>query len=294
MLMESRIRQAKIEFWTTIESNKSELGGTKMMRSQTGFEIFIFGIVFLMVSWEVLAGPIPEPTPGLPDDESIAYQPRTTPTIDGDLSDWEKAAFKAIDKKEDLLRGDWGGTKDLSYRWSCMWDDTTFYFAAAMWDDILTEPADANQPWLGDCLFLYIDANVDGVIDNKPSFFLMKGKPAVVKDWSRGGQDLKDVEIAIVMESKLGKGGRIYEVAFPYNAMQNMKPKEGDHFRMMPGHDEGSAPVAPGGEAGLFMDWGGLNPDEAGNLKKVTFGKEIRNWAVSPSGKLTTIWGKIK
>jgi len=50
-----------------------------------------------MVSSEVLAGLIPEPTPGLPEDESIAYQPRTTPTIDGDLSDWENAAFKAID-----------------------------------------------------------------------------------------------------------------------------------------------------------------------------------------------------
>lgn len=265
-----------------------------MILNRISFGIIMLVAVLFMISWEVLAGPIPEPTPGLPEDESIAYQPRTTPTIDGDLSDWENAAFKAIDKKEDLFRGDWGGPKDLSYRWACMWDDTTFYFAAAMWDDILTEPVDPTQPWLGDCLFLYIDADVDGTIDNKPSFVLMKGRPAVVKDWSRGGQDLKDVELAIAMEPKLGKAGRIYEVALPYSSMQNMNPKEGDHFRMMPGHDEGNPPVAPGGEAGLFMDWGGVNPDQAGNLRKVTFGKEIRNWAVSSSSKLTATWGEIK
>jgi hypothetical protein len=265
-----------------------------MLRNQTGFVVFMLLAVLLATSWKIWAGPIPEPTPGLPEDESIPYQPQTKPTINGDLSDWENATFKAIDKKEDLFRGDWGGTKDLSYRWSCMWDDTTFYFAAAMWDDILTEPVNANEPWLGDCLFLYIDANVDGAIDNKPSFVIMNKKPAVVKDWSRGGQDLKDVELAIVMEPELGKAGRIYEVAFPYNSMQNMKPKEGGNFRMVPGHDEGNAPVAPGGEAGLFMDWGGVDPDQAGNLKKVTFGKVIRNWAVSSSGKLATTWSKIK
>ena len=253
--------------------------------------LFLAGL--LIVSWGVLAGPIPEPTAGLPDDESIAYQPATTPTIDGDLSDWENAAFRAIEKKEDLLRGDWEGPNDLSYRWALMWDKKTLYFAAAMWDDILTEPADPNQPWMGDCLFLYIDANVDGTIDNKPAFALIGGKPAAVKDWP-SGKDLKNVDLAIVMQPKLGKAGRIYEVALPYGSMQNMKPKEGGHFRMMPGHDEGNDPVAPAKEAGVFMDWGGLAPDQAGNLRKVTFDKVIRNWAVMPQGKLTTKWAEIK
>jgi len=263
-----------------------------MIREQTLFGVLLLAGL-LMVSWGVLAGPIPEPTPGLPDDESIAYQPLTTPTIDGDLSDWENAAFKAIDKKDDLLRGGWDGTDDLSYRWSLMWDKTTLYFAAAMWDDILTEPVDANAPWNGDCLFLYIDANVDGTIDNKPSFVLMGGKPAVVKDWSRGGEELKDADLAIVMEPKLGKAGRIYEVAMPYNSMQNMNPKEGGDFRMMPGHDEGNG-LPPAKEAGVFMNWGGVDPDQAVNLGKVTFGKKIKNWAVTPRGKLTTKWAEIK
>jgi len=90
--------------------------------------LFLAGL--LIVSWGVFAGTIPEPTPGLPDEESIAYHPATTPTIDGDLSDWENAAFRAIEKKEDLLRGDWDGSEDLSYRWALMWDAKTLYFAA--------------------------------------------------------------------------------------------------------------------------------------------------------------------
>ncbi|MBL7145184.1 MAG: hypothetical protein ISS76_13195 [Phycisphaerae bacterium] len=234
-----------------------------------------FGIAFLigalMLSPLVLAGYIPEPTPDLPDMESIAYRAKTMPTIDGDLSDWKNVAFRFIGEQKDVYRGNWGGPDDLSYVWSVMWDENTFYFAAAIWDDFYQEPADASQPWTGDCLFLYIDADADSTIDNKPCFFLLDGQPTVFP--ASGGVQPEDVELAIVMEPQLGDAGRIIEVAIPLGSMTNMSPAEGGEFNMMPGYEEGTQ----GAEAGKFIDWDGLNPDDAANLRKVTFGGLIDN-----------------
>lgn len=244
--------------------------------------------VFFVTAWTVMAGPIPEPTPNLPEEESIAYQPETTPIIDGDLSDWENAAFKFIGEKNDVLRGNWGGPADLSYVWSVLWDEENFYFAAAVWDDILVDAANINEAWTGDCLFLYIDANVDGAIDNKPYFYLWQEEPTVGA--GAGGVQPESVEMVIVMEPELGEAGRIFEVAIPYDSMQNMNPTQGGDFRMMPGYEEGTA----GAEAGKFIDWDGLDPDQAANLRKVTFGEAVQNWAVYPSAKLATVWGQVR
>jgi len=228
-------------------------------------------IAALMLSPLVLAGYIPEPTPDLPDMESIAYRAKTMPTVDGDLSDWKNAAFKFIGEEKDVYRGNWGGPDDLSYVWSVMWDENTFYFAAAIWDDIYQEPANAGEPWTGDCLFLYIDADADSTIDNKPCFFLLDGQPTVFP--ASGGVQPEDVELAIVMEPELGDAGRIIEVAIPLDSMANMSPVEGGEFNMMPGYEEGTQ----GAESGKFIDWDGLNPDDAANLRKVTFSGFIDN-----------------
>lgn len=248
----------------------------------------LLSVVLTMVSFSTFAGPIPEPTPGLPDEESIAYRAEKPPVIDGELSDWRDAAFKFIGEKDDVFRGNWKGEDDLSYVWAVMWDDTNFYFAAAVRDDVYQEPANANEAWTGDCLFLYIDANVDGAIDNKPCFFLFDGEPSVFPGVS--GVETEDVEIAIVEEPQLGKAGRIFEVAIPLDAMSNMKPSEGGDFRMMPGYEEGTQ----GAEAGKFIDWDGLDPDQAANLRKVTFGGIIQNLAVNTYGKTAVIWGTLK
>ncbi len=126
----------------------------------------------------VPAGQLPEPTPGIPEDKSIAYRASAPLLIDGNLADWEGAAFKLVGRRQDVLRGEWTGPDDLTCTWSVLWDDTTFYFAAAIRDDVLVEATDSQQPWTGDCIFLYIDADVDGTIDNKGAFFLFHGQPA--------------------------------------------------------------------------------------------------------------------
>jgi hypothetical protein len=152
-----------------------------------------------------------------------------------------------------------------------MWDENAFYFAAAIRDDIYQEPANVGQPWTGDCLFFYIDADADSNIDNKPCFFLFDGQPTVFA--ASGGVQPGDVELAIVIEPQLGNAGRIIEVAIPLDSMTNMSPSEGGEFNMMPGYEEGTQ----GAESGKFIDWDGLNPDNAANLRKVTFGGLIDN-----------------
>jgi hypothetical protein len=214
------------------------------------------------------AGPLPEPTGGIAEEKSIAYRAAAPLSIDGDLSDWEGAAFKLIGRKADVFRGEWSGPDDLTCTWSVMWDDTTFYFAAAIRDDILAEAADPQQPWTGDCTFLYIDADGDGTIENKGAFFLFKGQPMFLGmtpslvDAANAGS----VSLAIVMEPRLGKAGRILEAAFPLDCLPTRKPVLGTILRMVPGYEEGtqSAEQPP-----KFLDWGGVNPDEAPNLRQV-------------------------
>ncbi len=229
---------------------------------------FLLALLFglLAIPGTAVAGPLPEPTPGLPEEKSIAYRAATPPTIDGDLSDWEGAAFKLIGRQQDVFRGEWTGPDDLTCTWSVLWDDTTFYFAAAIRDDVLVEATDAQQPWTGDTIFLYVDADADGTIDNKPAFFLFQGQPAFLG--MAGDADAGSVSLAIVMEPRLGKAGRILEMAIPLDRLTNMKPANGVIFRMMPGYEEGTQ----GAESPpTFLDWDGLNPDEAVNLRQVIF-----------------------
>jgi len=218
----------------------------------------------------VAAGPIPEPTPGLPEEKSIAYRAAAPLVIDGDLSDWEGAAFKLIGRQQDVFRGEWTGPDDLTCTWSVMWDDTTFYFAAAIRDDVLVEATDPQQPWTGDCTFLYIDADVDGTIQSKGAFFLLRGQPTFL-GMTTGlteAANAGSVSLAIVMEPRLGKAGRILEAAFPLDCLPTRKPVLGTIFRMMPGHEEGTQ----GAESPpKFLDWGGVNPDEAPSLRQVIF-----------------------
>jgi hypothetical protein len=218
----------------------------------------------------VPAGQLPEPTPGLPEEKSIAYRAAAPLIIDGNLADWEGAAFKLIGRPKDVFRGEWTGPDDLTCIWSVLWDDTTFYFAAAIRDDILVEATDPQQPWTGDCTFLYIDADGDGTIDNKGAFFLLHGQPtflgmtAGLTEAANAGS----VSLAIVMEPRLGKAGRILEAAIPLDCLPTKKPVWGTIFRMMPGCEEGTQGAEP---PPTFLDWGGVNPDDAANLRQVIF-----------------------
>ena len=97
-------------------------------------------VAFFMLAQVAWAqGPIPDPTPGIPDDSSICVRFGDPPTIDGDLSDWigAGAVWKFIGAPTDVGDGNartdgWDGPDDMSSTWSTMWDDDYLYFAAAI------------------------------------------------------------------------------------------------------------------------------------------------------------------
>lgn len=231
---------------------------------------------------------------GLEYGESIAGIPPSTPKIDGKLNDWQYAVWVAFDSEKELLRGQgsWKGKDDLTMTWSTMYDDETFYFAAAIRDDLFAPAANPAQPWVGDTIFLYIDwENIGaGQPACKPNFALIKNKAQVTDFSAQKNPDLPKSEIAIVPTADLGKGGMIYEVAMPFKWLTKEDIKQGDEVGFTPGYEEGTG--NPEKRAGLvFMDWFGLNPDDSANLGKLKFGESL---AVDASGKLTIAWGQLK
>lgn len=209
--------------------------------------------------------PIPEETPDIPDDESIAIKASGL-AIDGDLSDWMDAGavFKFIGEADDVLRGDWGGPADSSCLWSVMWDDDNIYLAATVWDDVFTPVTAVNANWKSDCMFIFFDADADGVVDNTLSVFPLDGAPAVRY---HAGIEEGSVTPAVVMDSRLGDGGRFVEVAIPVASMTNMAPAAGNAFNLQVGIEEGI--TAP--DSGKFLCWNGLEPGNDGNQFPVTF-----------------------
>ena len=231
---------------------------------------------------------------GLEYGESIAGFIPNAPKIDGKLDDWKYAIWVAFDSEDELLRGQgaWEGKDDLTMTWSTMYDAKTFYFAAAVRDDIFAPAANAGQPWGGDTIFLYIDWEKVGVGQPvcKPNFAYI-GKKALVTDFSAvKNPDLPKSDIAIMPTPELGKGGMIYEVAMPFTSLTKVKVKEGTEIGFTPGYEEGTDdPEKKGGL--VFMDWHGLNPDDSANLGTLTFGEPL---AVDPTSKLTLTWGQLK
>ncbi len=231
---------------------------------------------------------------GLEYGESIAGFIPNAPKIDGNLDDWKYAVWVAFDSEKELLRGKaaWKGKDDLTMTWSTMYDAKTFYFAAAVRDDIFAPAANAGQPWVGDTIFLYIDwENIGaGQPACKPNFAFIN-KKAIVTDFSGvKNPNLPKSDIAIVPTPELGKGGMIYEVAMPFEWLTKVKVKEGTEVGFTPGYEEGTDNPEKKAEI-VFMDWYGLNPDESANLGTLTFGEPL---AVDPTGKLTLTWGALK
>jgi hypothetical protein len=253
-----------------------------------------YAVFSCITSWaDFLPQPNWEPL-GLQYGESICGFIENPPQIDGNLDDWKYAIWVSFDSVNELFRGAgaWKGKDDLTLTWSTMYDNTTFYFAAAVRDDKFAPSGDAAQPWLGDTIFLYIDwAGAKAEVSSKPTLAKIKGKASVF-DFSAAAKNprLAESKIAIIPNALLGKGGMIYEVAMPFEFMTNEKIVEGKVIGFTPGYEEGTD--NPEGKGGMiFMVWGAVNPDEAKNLGKIKFGGAL---SVTYIDKLASTWGKTK
>jgi len=230
---------------------------------------------------------------GLKYGKTIARQFTKPPKIDGNLDDWTGAVWIAFDTEKELLRGQktWGGKDDISMTWSVAYDNDNFYFATAVRDDIFSPGAKVSEAWQGDCIFLYIDweNKKKGTPDCKPNLSFIN-KEAKVTNFGKNPEVSKS-KIAIEPNADLGKGGMIYEVAIPFKYITAVKVTKGLEVGMTPGYEEG---FNHDKEKGVFLDWGGINPDDSSKLGQMKFGGPIVPSSVESKNKLTTFWGVFK
>ena len=86
-------------------------------------------------------------------------------------------------------------------------------------------------------------------------------------------------KIAVEPNADLGKGGMIYEVAIVLEVGMTTGYEEGFNNKQ---------------EEGVFLDWGGINPDKSELLGRMKFGGPIVPSSVEASNKLTTFWDVVK
>ena len=110
------------------------------------------------------------------------------------------------------------------------------------------------------------------------------------KEASRNPEVTKS-KIAVEPNADLGKDGMIYEVAMPFKYITTAKVAKGLEVGMTPGYEEGFNNKQ---EEGVFLDWGGINPDDSSKLGKIKFGGPIVPSSVEASNKLTTFWSVVK
>ena len=98
-------------------------------------------------------------------------------------------------------------------------------------------------------------------------------------------------KIAVEPNADLGKGRMVYEVAMPFKYITKVKVTKGLEVGITLGYEEG---FNHDKEKGVFLDWGGINPDDSSKLRKMKFGGPIVPSSVEASNKLTTFWGVVK
>ena len=235
--------------------------------------------VAFLLPLAVWAADFPEAVSGIPEPgQTIAFSKSIT--VDGNLSDWNGAAWIIYDQDHDVMRGG----SDMEAAWAVLYDDSNFYFAAAVKDDDVATSA----TWFKtDVILLFFDWESNGT----RSALLQFNHTGAFN----GPADLTEASSLIVtVEETWGDGGKIYELSIPFEkalANVNMTPAEGGTFKMIPGFADGSA----AGQEAVFMSWLGANVDNCatwGETGVITFAGLM---AVAPhAAKLATTWGYLR
>lgn len=95
----------------------------------------------------------------------IKSKPKTKNiSIDGDLKDWDFSSGFAIDKKVNVVHGQflWNGPGDLSAKVYSMWDNDNLYFAFDITDDKIVQEKKGNDIWEGDHIEMWLDMDLNG------------------------------------------------------------------------------------------------------------------------------------
>ncbi|HYP41846.1 MAG TPA: protein kinase [Chloroflexia bacterium] len=170
------------------------------------------------------------------------------PVLDGDLSDWAGAAPGPFAAPYNVLtaRGVTpGGPDDLSAQFQFAWDDTNFYVAAVITDDVHVQFAGTRgyDLFKGDDIEMWFDLDLAGDFDKPHDFvkgtnsgddFQLGLSPgdfgellpeAVFWDPQRVADRNKLVSVAV--RKRLTNNGYTLEAAVPWLAFGNFRPQPG-------------------------------------------------------------------
>ena len=90
----------------------------------------------------------------------IAARLSTSPTIDGDLSEWSETVYPV--ENVAYGAGNHSSAADLSGTMMVGWDDAYLYFGAEVVDDVYVQEATGENLFKGDSIEIVIDFNVSG------------------------------------------------------------------------------------------------------------------------------------
>ena len=180
--------------------------------------------------------------------EITARKLELPPVIDGRLEDsWSYAHRVLLTSPRNLnlipapgLSRQWEGEEDLSAILYTGWDESYFYFALDVEDDVLRAYDRDAENWKGDCLLIGLDPDGDGGYRQGSDDQLMtlgltiptRRKDATDQDPAEGGEegDLEESEEEddqpqglFSVKKKNDSSGAIYEVALPWTSFPLFK-----------------------------------------------------------------------
>ncbi|MCH2581676.1 MAG: hypothetical protein MK133_10830, partial [Planctomycetes bacterium] len=182
--------------------------------------------------------------------EITARQLQSPPVIDGRLEDsWSYAHRVLLTAPRNLnlipapgLSRQWEGEEDLSAILYTGWDESYFYFALDVEDDILRAYDRDAENWKGDCLLIGLDPDGDGGYRQGSDDQLMtlgltipkRRKEAKEQERAEGAQDAgldeeneeeddDEPQGLFSVKKKPDSSGAIYEVALPWTSFPLFK-----------------------------------------------------------------------
>jgi hypothetical protein len=157
------------------------------------------------------------------DYESSARAP-APPPLDGKLTGWETAFPLHLDK-QDYTRGSFGSTwskEDLSGVVYTMWDETSFYIAARVTDQLFNQELDGAVTWNQDSV-QFILASGNGPMNP----FALALTPKGPQVWNQRAGRLAKARLQVT----LNQGETVYEAAIPWSEFAGITPGAGERLR---------------------------------------------------------------
>ncbi len=197
---------------------------------------------------------------------AICRYARIKPVIDGNLSEWTNAVALGMGRKEQVHEKEWAGPNDLSAYAYVQWDETYFYFACAVTDNIAYQPLGAREMWKGDSVQFALTTDTTGSNQREgfgPTDHMFgialsdTGKTISIRFSGAGGSE------KIISSAKRVGVRTYYEAAIPWSELVPAKPNSGTTYGLSivvndsDGHGRGyiswANGIYPNRRPGLFL-----------------------------------------